>query len=360
VATDRAASRRNRFEPGSIAEIGSVGDHVIAEAIADAPIGGWPLLDVGDLFLTAAMDEQLSPTAGFELAISYLAHLVDTGDYTDATVAKASGLIARFVKYSELQHGVADVREFQRHHARAFIDAPVLGDELRSPASRTKENRRWAIDLFFKTLRGLGLYDGDPLLDSARLARSHAFYRPLLDTEIERCRGFTRIRSDDTIGPARWALAEATGTDAEIPRVLASDYDRTNGRVWLPSGKRGLSRWGYLTPWGVDAVEHRIAALRSSDPAVLAYEGRRPAHSQQAAVSATLRRVLNRAGLALDKTVRPSSVRAWAGLRVYHQTQDIQEVALRLGLHSLDDARRTIALSEHEHDEPPPHRKTAT
>src|SRR5205823_5671839 len=119
-----------------------------------------------------------------------------------------------------------------------------------------------------------------------------------------------------------------------------ADYDADHGRVWLTSEKRGVSRWGDLTPWGVEALERRIHQLgRNNDSAVLAYAGTRPAQTQQAAISCALRRVLNRAGLAKDKTVQPRSVRAWAGLRVYHETHDIEQVALSLGLRSLDDAR---------------------
>ena len=45
-----------------------------------------------------AMDDVLSPTAAYEVAISYLVHLVDTGDYSDTTVTKAAGLIAHISK----------------------------------------------------------------------------------------------------------------------------------------------------------------------------------------------------------------------------------------------------------------------
>jgi hypothetical protein len=356
---EESAPSRRRVEPGSVAEIARLGTDVIAAAVAREPLAGWPLLTVEHVFLlVGAMDEVLSPTAAFEVAISYLAHLVDTGDYSEVSVTKAAGLISRFLKYTDLSDDIADVRDLRREHARGFIEAPLLGDELRSPAEHTKENRRWALDRFFKTLRSLNLYGGDPLLDSERSRRPCASVRPLLDAEVERCRMFTRVRSDDTIGPVRWAIAEATATAAETPRVVVADYDATNGRLWLPSAKRGVSRWGYLTPWGVEALERRIQDLGSdNESAVLAYAGNRPAASQQAAISCALRRVLNRAGLAKDKTVQPRSVRAWAGLRVFHETHDIEQVTLSLGLRSLDDARRTIGVSEPERDDPPEHRK---
>jgi hypothetical protein len=348
--------------PGSVAEVACIGNNCIAEAVEGTRLLGWRLIAVEDVFLIAAMDDPLSPAAAFGVAMSYLAHLVETGDYADTTVEKAAGLIARFIKYSERRFGITDVRDVRQEHVLAFIEAPVLGDELRSAAGRTKDNRRWAIDFFFKTLRGLDLYEGDPLLDARRVQRGSTEFRPLLDVEIERCRKHALSSRNDTLGPVRVALAEAMAATSEIPEVVIADYDRANTRVWLNGSKKRLAgRWAQLLPWGVDAVERRLAALGASDPMTrLAYVGSGAPGRREAATASALRKVLNRAGLTkrAHPRVRPSSIRAWGGQHRYDETQDIEEVARGLGVRKLDDALRIIGLLQPDPDEPPPHRSS--
>jgi hypothetical protein len=357
---DRAEGPRHRIVPGSVAEVACIGANSIVEAAAGTRLLDWPLIAVEDVFLIAAMDDPLSPAAAFGVAMSYLAHLVETGDYADTTVEKAAGLIARFIKYSERRFGITDVRDVRQEHVLAFIEAPVIGDELRSAAGRTKDNRRWAIDFFFRRLRGLHLYEGDPLLDTGRAQRESTDFRPLLDVEIERCRKHAPSNRNDTLGPVRMALAQAMAATSEIPEVAVADYDRANARVWLNGSKKRLTgRWAQLLPSGVDAVERRLTALDSSDPMTrLAYVGTGDPGRREAATASALRKLLNRAGLTKQAhpRVRPSSIRAWGGQHRYDETQDIEEVARGLGVRKLDDARRIIGLLQPDPDEPPSHR----
>jgi hypothetical protein len=359
---EAGAAPRHRIAPGSVAEVACIGSNSIAKAVAGTRLLDWPLIAVEDVFLIAAMDDPLSPAAAYGVAMSYLAHLVETGDYTDATVEKVAGLIGRFIKYSERRYGITDVRDLCQEHVLAFIDAPVLGNELRSAAGRTKENRRWAIALFFKTLRGLDLYAGDPLLDAGRAERGSTEFRPLLDIEIERCRKHAPSSRNDTLGPVRVALAEAMAATSEIPEVVVADYDRANARVWLNGSKKRLAgRWARLLPWDLDAIERRLTALDSSDPMTrLAYVGTGDADRREAATAIGLRKVLNRAGLTKEAhpRVRPSSIRAWGAQHLYDETQDIEAVAWALGVQKLDSARRIIGLPQPEADEPPPHRSS--
>ena len=59
-------------------------------------------------------------------------------------------------------------------------------------------------------------------------------------------------------------------------------------------------------------------------------------------ISQSLRRVLDRAGLGTDADIRPPSVAAWRGRRVFDSARQIEAVALSLGVSSLDQAARII------------------
>jgi integrase len=355
------ASSGRRVAPGSVAEIARIGAEVIAAAVNREHLEAWLLLAVEDVLLVGAMDDVLSPTAAYEVAISYLAHLVETGDYVDATLEKAAGLIARFIKYSELRFGITDVRALCQEHVLAFIDAPVLGDELRSAGGRTKDNRRWAIELWFRTLRGLDLYVGDPFLDVERSRRPASASRPLLDVEVERARKHAPSYWGDTLGPVRFALAEAMATTSEIPSIVLADYDRSARRLWLPGTARQLGgRWVPLLTAQIDAIERRIEHLDARDALTpLARKGAQSASGE--AISIALRKILVRAGLTRrsDPSVTPSSIRAWGGRRLYDETRDLEDVARCLGLRNLDSARRVIGLAQPEPETPPRHRSAS-
>jgi integrase/recombinase XerC len=58
--------------------------------------------------------------------------------------------------------------------------------------------------------------------------------------------------------------------------------------------------------------------------------------------NSTITQVLQRAGIADESDVRPSSVVAWAGVQVLESTGRIEDVAQALGLKSLDRAAAFI------------------
>ena len=353
------ASARRRVAPGSVAEIARIGAEVIAAVVAGNPLEAWLLLAVEDVLLVGAMDDVLSPTAAYEITVSYLVHLVESGDYAPGTVEKAASLVANFVSYIDARYGVEDIRDVDQPQVLAYIEAPLLKHELRVPRERTKENRRWAVDVFFRTLRGLDLYTGDPLLDAERSARPEVEFRPLLDAEVERCRKHAPGCWGDTLGPVRLALAEAMAATSEIAAIVVADYDREGSRLWLPgSPSRLRGRWVPLLPAEIEPIEQRINDLGAPDPLTpLARDPSKPERAETICVA--LRKNLARGGLTrrVDPRVRPSSIRAWGARRLYDETRDLEEVRRCLGVCNLDTAGRIIGLAPPDPEAPPSHRR---
>jgi hypothetical protein len=77
------------------------------------------------------------------------------------------------------------------------------------------------------------------------------------------------------------------------------------------------------------------------DPAI-AYEGQGSEESGQVSSCIAVAETLTRAGIGKEPDVRPGSVVAWAGRKVFDETGTIEEVARRLGMRSLDRAARFI------------------
>jgi hypothetical protein len=66
--------------------------------------------------------------------------------------------------------------------------------------------------------------------------------------------------------------------------------------------------------------------------------------SMQSSCSRALGRILAEAGFQQDTSVKPGSVRAWAGHRVWQETGRIEEVSRALGCRTLDNAADIIGL----------------
>ncbi len=351
-------------EASSIGDVAAYGEQTTAAVVAGEPLSCWALVALEDVFLVAAMSEVVSPTAACELVLSYYGHLVEAGDFAESSLEKSGAQMVRLATYLERRYGLVDIRDADRERVLAWVNAPIFDEEWRAARGRTRDNRSWAADLFFRQLRSLGLYEGDPLLDVARAPRDGIGYRPLFDPEAERCRRHARSNLGDTLGPVRVALAEAMATTSEIPKVLIADYDPVLKRIWLPghgTRSRITGRWSEPSPWARETIERRIEALGpGSLDRPLAYEGGGDLARAEAATCTGLRQVLQRAGLTKRSVpdVRPMSIRAGAARRLYDETAGLDLVARRLGVSRLDTARRIIGLPAPEPDVPPPHRQT--
>ena len=244
---------------------------------------------------------------------------------------------------------------------RAFLLAPSSrpGAGLK-PGPDLVNLRAWAAGVLFQELRRLGEYRCQPLVDFERPARTKGLWRPLSDAEAQRGRLHCRRHSFDTRRPAAWALGEATAGTAEIALVVVADLDLAAGTVWLSGTSRSLPRYGQLTDWGLEVLALRQEALGNEPTAPLVYLGRGTPQSQQAASCHVLFDILRRAGLGRDTLVKPASLRAWRGVKIFQRAGDITAVAAALGYRSLDNAANAIGWTGPGPAEPPPSTAGAT
>lgn len=252
-------------------------------------------------------------------------------------------LLPKLGMHLERARRLDDIRKVSMADVRAWICAPLPDGAM--PSMATRHNRRSAARLGFRLLREAGVVDHDPTLDLVLPPRRRGREaRPLTDQEPELGRAAARPTLGETRRPGLWALAEATATTHEIPRVRARDVDLGQGTVLLSGSSKTRPRLATLTDWGTDALERRIRELDSADRP-LVYEGAgKSAASMQAASAMTLTKILTQAGLRHDPAVMPASVRAWAGDRIFRATGRIEEAALALGCHTLDTASAIIGF----------------
>jgi integrase/recombinase XerC len=123
--------------------------------------------------------------------------------------------------------------------------------------------------------------------------------------------------------------------------VLIGDVDLEDGRLVIRGGGRCAPRSGHLTEWGRDVIAKHLVA--GADPSTtLVYSGETARLGGLVSANSAISQVLRRAGLHSEPDVRPSSVVAWAGVKVLERTGRIERVADALGLTSLDSAASFI------------------
>ncbi len=278
--------------------------------------------------------------------------LASSGVLSDQSFARMVDLHARFGRFADRGFGVERLNLVTRSQAGDFVRA--RGRDRRAPSTATMHLRRSAIRLLFRTARELGLVSGNPTLDLRLEPRSGVAGRPLTDDEVAICRTAALQSLTSTRLSAAWALSEATARTAELPHLLIADLDLDHARVWLHGSPRTDPRWGTVDEWGVRQLARHVRNLGDDpDPRIqLTYSGSGSAESRQAASCLAIGETLRRAGLGDEPDVRPLSVAAWAGARVFAETGRIEMAASALGVRSLDRAARLIGFDWHDADGP--------
>lgn len=234
--------------------------------------------------------------------------------------------------------------EITSEHLSAFIaSATTRHGEIRDPADDTIKNRRWACRRFIAACAQLGwdVHVAVPTVVSAT-GRVLDWARPLTDEEMHRCENHAQLFYSGDLVIVAIALAEAGADTGEIAQVRVQDVDLEHGTVTLGTKTHRSARVNALTPWGLEVLDRRIAEVWHDADHPVAVNTATPGSSSTAAISGRLRTGLDRAGLTRDPHVRPGSIRAWSGARVFAETGRIENVARWLGYTRLDNASRVI------------------
>lgn len=274
--------------------------------------------------------------SSFEAAREALAADLSARWASEPQARRIIRLVERFELFCTDGFGVADLDGITPTIARAFVSA---ADAEGVPAGASLQRaRRSAIRLLFRCGREIGVASTDPTVDIGLPPLTALRARPLTDDEVLECRAASCWSLTSARRSLTWALAEATCRSGEIPNVLGSDVDLDSGSVLIRGGGRCGPRTGVLTDWGRSVIgEHHTAA-----DTPLVYAGQTARLGGLVSANSAISQVLARAGLSGEPDVRPSSVVAWAGVKVLERTGRIECVAEALGLKSLDSAASFI------------------
>lgn len=276
--------------------------------------------------------------------------LLDAWDllaHSDTTRRRVSDLAARFARRLTAT-GVASLLDATPADVDAFVWAPTRRNA--APAMSTVHLRRTAVRDLYRLVQAFELDVADPSVGLGLPAKDSARARPLTDGEMALVRTAALGRSRRPLRAAAVvALAEASATTGEIPKIAWADIDLDTARVHLPGADPIRPRTAELTTWGV-GVLHRWR--RTSDLAG-AVVPRRPSgggrYAPQAATASMLAKLLTTAGVA-GPGVRPTSIRLWAANTRLAEA-GVESAALLLGIDSLDAAAATLGYQWQEDDQ---------
>ena len=273
-----------------------------------------------------------SPTPGKCVAL-VMARLSAEDELSTRTLARLELLMAQFSTFVERAYGVRSLDDVRPEMVGAYLSAPRTDGH--EPGVSLQHFRRLAVRVLFRTCRAIGIVEGDPSLDASLPARSRAEFRPLEEEEVALCRSAASGSPRRVRAAVAWALCEATARTGELPNVSLADLDLDRGRVWIAGTPRTLPRWGYLTNWGLTQVRRYSEGLDCHPNTPLVCGSADAALAQSSAVG-MISKTMTYAGLGGAPGVRPSSVAAWAGRRIFRETARLDLDAQRLGMRSLD------------------------
>ncbi|WP_432112623.1 hypothetical protein [Streptomyces sp. YPW6] len=247
--------------------------------------------------------------------------------------------------------GITRLDDVTNSVAQAFADAPGRdrhGNITPVPADSTRRVRKSGIDALFTEARYLGLTTKAPLLDLPPIPRSAR--RPvggLTDADVDNLRFHAERGMPQTRHAAVLAMLLSGLHTGEIGWTSTADLDHEHTRVWAAGATRITARYCPLNDlWCQDVLDQRARHLlkhsaASGPPPALAISTDAPAHRRQSSVCTAFGEIVLHSGTKPDgRSARPRDVTSWLAAKVFAESGQIADVAIRLGLTSLDGAAR--------------------
>lgn len=283
----------------------------------------------------------LTPIEATERALAVWRRENATGRMTDYTLRTYALVVERWAKFITA-HDVTDVDVVPETVVVDFINASGITRHgvVTPPSVSSRHVRRATLRHLYATLRNLDLATADPARDVPLPPRTPLATRALTDDEADMVRYYSRAfrgtRSAAIVGLALSGMA--TG---EILICEPRDVDIALRRVWARGGHQRDARWCPLDGWEAEAVaaHRRVTTIGNR----FAGTGR-AAGDHPATISNPLRLVLQRAGLAGESDIKPSSVTYYAAARVFAATGRIEAAARAIGFTSLDSAALAVGF----------------
>ena len=275
--------------------------------------------------------------------------------------------VAAFLRVMSAQ-GVERVCEVDANRVLFWLQMAQPGRP--APTRNTMSARRSAARAFFETAKCLGITGDNPAANVVLPTRSERYVRAYTTEQVEQLRRVSYYRIGETRMPALLALCISGAAMPEIGELTVADVDLEAGRFWAhDGGYRCRDRWvPFFDDWCANAISRRVGHLRdvlgeAADDAPLIYQPGKdgPKERGRSSVATNLLTQLQvKARVHRPGVTRGESIREWTAAQVFAETGSVEQVALRLGMASLDAAAHLVGydwVAEAGDDSPPAHRQ---
>ena len=317
-----------------------------------------------NLSLRHEIGGQMARTSSLHSSVALVQRLwlaeARAGAISSATAKDYTRELAAFRGFAETL-GIHSLDSIDTELCRMWIAAPIRttsrgsrSEDKNRPSTSTRRRRQTSLRRAVHFWLKKGLIAASPISDEVIRGHITQGSLPLTPPEVSQLRLSGRVGTRDNLRPAMVEAALAGASQQSIALLMMTSFDVTLGVLHIPGSRQTGERDLQLGPVGVAAMQARVTDLtRSTSRSRQAFDpastplllSRGPGASRSAnpsqVVASNLKRALAAAGV--NRTgVTAGSLQAFAANACYARTHRVEEVAARLGLHSLDRAMTKV------------------